>query len=120
MTEINSIVSDIATGAKEQATALNEINSAINQMDQTTQQNAAMVEESTAASHALSHETSQLSDLVGQFKVGRVNSPEPIRRELQKAAPHAFRQQSKVPATASAGRVETRKAPAPASRQRRL
>jgi methyl-accepting chemotaxis protein len=111
VTEINSIVSDITTGAKEQATALNEINSAINQMDQTTQQNAAMVEESTAASHALSHETSQLSDLVGQFKVGRTSSPEPIRRELQKAAPHAFRQQSKAPATA-AGREETRKTPA--------
>jgi methyl-accepting chemotaxis protein len=39
-------------------------------MDQVTQQNAAMVEQSTAASHALAHEADELARLVGQFKVG--------------------------------------------------
>jgi hypothetical protein len=48
---------------------LNEVNSAINQMDQVTQQNAAMVEQSTAASHALAQEATELSRLVAQFKV---------------------------------------------------
>ncbi|WP_051956074.1 methyl-accepting chemotaxis protein [Beijerinckia mobilis] len=67
--EINGIVTEIATGAKEQATGLAEINAAINQMDQTTQQNAAMVEESTAASHSLVNEANELSRLIEQFQL---------------------------------------------------
>ncbi len=54
--EMDTIVTDIATSAREQATGLQEVNTAVNQMDQVTQQNAAMVEESTAASHTLSRE----------------------------------------------------------------
>jgi methyl-accepting chemotaxis protein len=103
VTEINEVVSAIAAGAKEQATGLDEINTAINQMDQTTQQNAAMVEESTAASHSLSQETAQLSSLIGQFQVGAPSNVS-MRRELQKAAPHAFR----PPAKAPPGRAEAR------------
>ena len=69
MAEINSVVAEIANAANEQATALGQINVAINQMDQTTQQNAAMVEESTAACHSLSQEAEQLAQLVGQFQL---------------------------------------------------
>ncbi len=47
--------------AQEQATGLAEVNTAVNQMDQVTQQNAAMVEQTTAASHALAQETEQLA-----------------------------------------------------------
>jgi methyl-accepting chemotaxis protein len=54
-------------------------------MDLVTQQNAAMVEESTAASHSLSQETAQLLGLIGQFQVGRP-SGDPMRHELQKVA----------------------------------
>ncbi len=67
--EIDGIVTEIAASAQEQATALNEVNTAVNQMDQVTQQNAAMVEEATAASQALAHETMELSRLIGQFQV---------------------------------------------------
>jgi methyl-accepting chemotaxis protein len=62
-------VSTIAAGAKEQAMGLQEVNTAINHMDQVTQQNAAMVEQTTAASHSLSQETERLSCLVGQFQL---------------------------------------------------
>jgi aerotaxis receptor len=96
VTEINDVVGEIAAGAQEQATALQGVNSAINQMDQVTQQNAAMVEESTAASHSLSQETTQLSSLIGQFQVGRAGGDDSTRRELQKATPHAFRQSAKA------------------------
>ncbi|WP_051955659.1 methyl-accepting chemotaxis protein [Beijerinckia mobilis] len=89
--EINEIVSEIAAGAKEQATSLTEINSAINQMDQVTQQNAAMVEESTSASFSLSEETAQLTSLIKQFRVDENDSGDTLRHELRKVAPHAFR-----------------------------
>jgi methyl-accepting chemotaxis protein len=93
--EINAVISQIALGAKEQAKAVAEVNSAIHQMDQMTQQNAAMAEQSTAATHSLAHETAQLSDLIGRFQLGRRESDDAMGRELQKAAPHAFRQPAK-------------------------
>jgi methyl-accepting chemotaxis protein len=117
VTEINRVVSDIAAGAQEQATGLQEVNIAINQMDQVTQQNASMVEESTAASHSLSQETDQLSGLVGQFQVDSTSADAALRGQLQKAAPHAFRQPAKAP---TAPKSEPRMAasnPIPETRQ---
>ncbi|MEM6415862.1 MAG: methyl-accepting chemotaxis protein [Pseudomonadota bacterium] len=67
---ISDRVSEIASGAREQSTSIAEINVAINQMDQVTQQNAAMVEQSTAASHALMQDTEQLNGVVSHFQVG--------------------------------------------------
>ena len=64
---ISTLVSDIASGAGEQSTGLAEINIGVTQLDQVTQKNAAMVEESTAASNALHQEATALSDLVSQF-----------------------------------------------------
>lgn len=112
VSEITTIVSQIAVGAKEQSVGLGEVNMAITQMDQVTQQNAAMVEETTAASHSLSQETEQLAQLVGQFRTGQTNSKDSVRRELKKAAPHAFRPGPKKTATSGA-RADVRK---PASR----
>lgn len=67
--EINSLMAEITASAKEQSTALGEVNTAVNQMDQATQQNAAMVEQSTAASHSLTQESEQLARLVGRFRL---------------------------------------------------
>jgi methyl-accepting chemotaxis protein len=67
--EINRLVAEIAALAATQATGLNEVNSAVTQMDQVTQKNAAMVEESTAASHTLEHEAAELARLVAQFQI---------------------------------------------------
>jgi methyl-accepting chemotaxis protein len=50
-----------------QASGLIEVNTAINQMDQVVQQNAAMVEETTAASHNLTGEASDLAVVVSRF-----------------------------------------------------
>lgn len=67
---INQHMDAIATSAKEQSVGLAEVNTAVNQMDQFTQQNAAMVEESNAASATLAAEATRLSDLVSQFQLG--------------------------------------------------
>ena len=68
---IDGIVDEIAASAQDQATSLDEVNVAVGQMDQVTQQNAAMVEESTAASHTLAREAESLNDLTGRFVVSR-------------------------------------------------
>jgi methyl-accepting chemotaxis protein len=86
--EINGAVSEIAASAQEQAVGLHQVNTAVNQMDQVTQQNAAMVEESTAASHALASEATELARLMGQFTIGQDND-RPIVRKT--AAPRASR-----------------------------
>jgi methyl-accepting chemotaxis protein len=67
---ITTIVSGIAHSAQEQAVALEQINASVSHMDQITQQNAAMVEESTAASTSLADEASALLDQVGRFRIG--------------------------------------------------
>ena len=68
--EVSVVVVEIAASAQEQSTALHQVNVAVNQMDQVTQQNAAMVEESTAASHSLSQEADELARLIGRFQTG--------------------------------------------------
>ncbi|MFN6981523.1 MAG: methyl-accepting chemotaxis protein [Brevundimonas sp.] len=80
--QIERLVTDISSSAAEQATGLQEVNTAVNQMDQMTQQNAAMVEQSTAASHSLSHEADSLNAAVARFRVGpppAASAPAPIR-----------------------------------------
>jgi methyl-accepting chemotaxis protein len=66
---VGSLITEMAAASQEQATALREINTAVSHMDQVTQQNAAMVEETTAASHALAQETEVLSQSVGRFRL---------------------------------------------------
>jgi methyl-accepting chemotaxis protein len=68
--QINSVVAEIAASAQEQASGLAQVNTAVNQMDQVTQQNAAMVEQATAASHALARETQDLFQLIAKFDLG--------------------------------------------------
>ncbi|CAN7201395.1 MULTISPECIES: methyl-accepting chemotaxis protein [Ensifer] len=81
--EINKHVSAIVTATREQSTGLQEINTAVNTMDQGTQQNAAMVEEQTAASHGLASEAASLNALLAQFNLGNTQSayaPTPTSR----------------------------------------
>jgi methyl-accepting chemotaxis protein len=96
--QINTNVTAIVEGAKEQATGLKEINQAVNTMDQGTQQNAAMVEQSTAASHALAREADGLFSLLSQFKVGEASQGR-LAAARQDAKPVAS------PARAMANRV---------------
>ncbi len=67
--QIDRLTAEIAASAAEQATGLNQVNSAVNSMDQVTQQNAAMVEQSTAATHTLRREVEDLFTMIAQFKV---------------------------------------------------
>ena len=69
---VSAQVSDIATMAASQANNLEQVNVAVGAMDKMTQQNAAMVEESTAAARNLSDEASRLEQMVSQFRVSAV------------------------------------------------
>ncbi|MBW6418006.1 hypothetical protein J5Y17_09820 [Celeribacter sp. PS-C1] len=64
---ISTHMAEIATSAEQQSAGISEINSAVANLDQTTQQNAAMFEQTTAASFSLANEASTLNDIVAQF-----------------------------------------------------
>ncbi|MBN9986968.1 methyl-accepting chemotaxis protein [Rhizobium laguerreae] len=72
---INQHMDAIAVSAREQSTGLAEVNTAVNSMDQVTQQNAAMVEQSTAASGHLAEEAARLRELVSRFRLQATASP---------------------------------------------
>ncbi|MEX3010987.1 methyl-accepting chemotaxis protein [Hoeflea sp. TYP-13] len=112
--EINTNVTAIVEAAREQATGLKEINTAVNTMDQGTQQNAAMVEQSTAASHTLASEADALRTLLAQFKMGAAETaaqqtshkpaaPAPAKPDATPAASPARAMANKVAQAFSGG-----------------
>ncbi|MGA2485840.1 MAG: methyl-accepting chemotaxis protein [Roseiarcus sp.] len=87
VTEINRVVAEIAASAKEQAVAVVSVNQSIGDMDKATQQNAAMAEESTAASHNLSDEAGHLAALIAEFDVAQTTSDKRSPRAREAVAP---------------------------------
>ena len=72
--EISERVADIASSAEKQAGTLGQVSTAMGEMDRVTQQNAAMVEEATAASRSLAEEASALTEMVARFHTGAASS----------------------------------------------
>jgi PAS domain S-box-containing protein len=87
---VNDHMEAITSSAKEQATGLSEVNSAVNQMDQVTQQNAAMVEETNAASATLAQETARLRQLIEGFQLsgdGQLSPPRHVSSNTSVTSP---------------------------------
>lgn len=84
ISDISSYIAEIAQAGKEQSIGLAQVNSAVNQIDHVTQQNAAMFEETTSASHALAQRANRLTETIGHFKVGDMEArakPTPLVRK---------------------------------------
>ncbi|WP_210410474.1 methyl-accepting chemotaxis protein [Oceanicola sp. D3] len=92
VTDIAGHVSEIAKSAKEQSSGLDEINTAMNQLDQVTQQNAAMFEQTNAASQSLSGEADLLKQTVSRFEIGKVADITEEREATVTPAPAAAAQ----------------------------
>ena len=72
--EISDLMAGISAETQAQSDGLKEINAAVSHLDTVTQQNAAMVEETTAASHELTHNAKALTSITGAFKTGAASS----------------------------------------------
>jgi methyl-accepting chemotaxis protein len=70
--KVADIIADIATIGQEQAASIDSLSNAVNEIDETTQQNAALVEESSAAAVCLEEQSSYLSDLTSFFRTARL------------------------------------------------
>jgi methyl-accepting chemotaxis protein len=68
--KVSDIVAEIAAASREQSTGIEQVNKAVMQMDELTQQNAALVEQATAASQAMTDQARQLSDSMGRYRLG--------------------------------------------------
>ncbi|MGJ0191710.1 methyl-accepting chemotaxis protein [Pantoea sp. RRHST58] len=68
--QVSDLVGEIAAAAVEQSQGIAQVHQAVNQMDDVTQQNAALVEEASAAAQSLQEQASTLTELVGKFRVG--------------------------------------------------
>ena len=93
--QVATIVNEIASSATEQSRGIEQVHQAIGQMDEVTQQNAALVEEASSASHSLQNQAENLSRLVSSFKlmseVYGSHQPEkavkqPLKRPAQRIA----------------------------------
>lgn len=92
VTEVHTLLSEIATDNQAQSSTITQISAAIGTMDQATQQNAAMVEETSAAARNLSSEVTALADRASMFSIGNGPARSPAR-----SAPVSF-----TPAAAAA------------------
>ncbi|AWB65260.1 diguanylate cyclase [Saccharobesus litoralis] len=72
--QVNDIVQNISHSANEQSRGIVQVNQAVVQMDEMTQQNAALVEQATAASSAMAEQARQMQDLVNFFNSAKVKS----------------------------------------------
>lgn len=99
--EVSSLISLIATSSEAQAQGLNQINIAMNEMDRVTQQNAAMVEQATAAAHSLSREAATMNEHLNRFSFDGAPPSRQEKRVPLAVVPSVQRQ--KIAAGSAAG-----------------
>jgi len=80
--KVNDIVAEIAVSTREQSAGIVQVNKAVMQMDEATQQNAALVEQTAAASQSIVDQMHALNTVVGRYKT----EPEPVARSSRNAA----------------------------------
>jgi methyl-accepting chemotaxis protein len=89
---VTDIMAEIMAASQEQSSGIEQVNQAIGQMDQVTQQNAALVEEATAAAQSLQDQAGKLAEVVGVFKLSGMHAARVV------AAPRAALARSHVKA----------------------
>jgi methyl-accepting chemotaxis protein len=67
--KVSDIVAEIAAASREQSSGIEQVNRAVMQMDELTQQNAALVEEATAASQAMAEQVRGLNQMLDRYRV---------------------------------------------------
>ncbi|MEM0671626.1 MULTISPECIES: methyl-accepting chemotaxis protein [Dickeya] len=85
VTNVTDIMGEIASASSEQSKGISQVGTAITQMDSVTQQNAALVEQSSATSSSLEEQAHQLNEIVSVFKLPGVADVLTARRESKPA-----------------------------------
>jgi methyl-accepting chemotaxis protein len=67
--KVSDIIAEIAAASREQSSGIEQVNKAVMQMDEMTQQNAALVEEATAASQSMAEQAGSLNEMMARYRV---------------------------------------------------
>jgi methyl-accepting chemotaxis protein len=67
--KVTDVMAEIAASSMEQASGIEQVNKAVTSMDSVTQQNAALVEQASAAAHALTEQAANLTELIGRYRL---------------------------------------------------
>ena len=94
--EVTNMIEAISSASKEQTTGISQVHQAIAGIDRVTQENAALVEETTAASESLNHEASELRQNMSFFKTGQNQHTTHLARIASAPKPATARQPAKV------------------------
>ncbi|SLM63289.1 Methyl-accepting chemotaxis protein I (serine chemoreceptor protein) [Dickeya aquatica] len=86
ISHVHDIMDEIASASDEQSRGINQISTAVAEMDATTQQNAALVEESSAAANSLEEQSVALAQAVSVFRLGNEGATAPHNRVAATAA----------------------------------
>jgi methyl-accepting chemotaxis protein len=84
--KVGDIIGEIDAASEQQASGIDQINSAVAQMDKNTQQNAAMVEQATAAAESMTEQARSMAELVRFFKVSRAPQGKALQAALRAPA----------------------------------
>jgi methyl-accepting chemotaxis protein len=90
VSQVHDLLGSMASDNGAQSTAISEISNAVGAMDRATQQNAAMVEETSAAAQNLANEVGDLANLAQQFRTERAGARFGGYRPLPPAAVSAL------------------------------
>jgi methyl-accepting chemotaxis protein len=112
--KVTDVMAEIASSSREQASGIEQVNKAITMMDDVTQQNAALVEEASAAAQALTEQASSLTQLIARYKVGE-GADEAHRAPAAPARPKAVASAPAVERRAPSRPLTGKKRPAPAA-----
>jgi len=111
--EVHKLLGTMADDATAQSSAITQITAAIGAMDQSTQQNAAMVEETSAAARNLTAEVTSLAEQAAMFKTGEGTTPRPVA--VAPVAPSPARAKARSKAAPYVSPVKALAAPASAA-----
>jgi methyl-accepting chemotaxis protein len=84
--KVADIIAEIASASREQSSGIEQVNRAVMQMDEMTQQNAALVEQSTAASQAMAGQARQLTQMMARYQVGDSSASTAVGGTLRRIA----------------------------------
>ncbi|WP_186123104.1 methyl-accepting chemotaxis protein [Burkholderia gladioli] len=106
---VSDIMGEIASASAEQSTGIEQVNVAVAQMDEVTQQNAALVEQATAAAQSMADQAESLRAAVSIFRVdARAQAePAPVKRHAHVVPKQAKRRLEPAPTQLAAARKES-------------
>ncbi len=104
---VTDIMGEISTASQEQSSGIEQVNLTVTQMDEATQQNAALVEEATAAARAMEEQASQLTEAAAVFQLSHAVRPALATATAKTPAVRAAAAATAKPVPASGKRVTT-------------